>query len=135
VTGLRNILLRHRLFAAWLLAFALAMKLVVPGGYMIAVSSGAITIELCSGYGPQKMVAAMPGMTHHPAEPDDRAKAEMPCAFAGLFAASLAAADPLLLAAAIAFITLTVFRLSIGPTHPDVPTWLRPPLRGPPPHA
>lgn len=107
------------------------MKVLVPAGYMPSVSAGSITIELCSGYGPQKMVAAMSGMTHHPEKKGEHGKAEIPCAFAALSAPSLAGADPLLLALAIAFIVATVFRIG-RPTAVSTPAFLRPPLRGPP---
>nr|WP_244647013.1 DUF2946 family protein [Sphingomonas sp. CFBP 8760] len=111
------------------------MKVFVPAGYMASVSAGSITIELCSGYGPQKMVVAMPGMMHHPGQKGEDGKAEMPCAFSGLSAPSLAGADPLLLAVAIAFVILTVFRIAARPASPGAPFYLRPPLRGPPTHA
>lgn len=131
MAALRHHLLRNRLLVSWLLAAALLMKVLVPPGYMASVSAGSITIEMCSGSGPQKMVMAMPGMTHHPEEKGKHNKPEMPCAFSGLSAPSLAAADPLLLTLAIAFIIATVFR--IGRTRPvTIPAFLRPPLRGPP---
>lgn len=135
MTALRHHLLRHRLLAAWLIAAALLMKVLVPAGYMASVSAGSITIELCSGYGPQKMAVPMPGMTHHPDQKGEHGKAEMPCAFSGLSAPSLAGADPLLLAVAIAFVIVTVFRIAVRPALPNAPFYLRPPLRGPPAHA
>ena len=135
MAALRHHLLRHRLLAAWLVAAALLMKVLVPAGYMASVSAGSITIELCSGYGPQKMVVEMPGMTHHPDQKGEHSKAEMPCAFSGLSAPSLAGADPLLLAVAIAFVILTVFRIAARPALPGAPSYLWPPLRGPPAHA
>jgi hypothetical protein len=135
VTALRHHLLRHRLLTAWLVAVALLMKILVPAGYMASVSAGSITIELCSGYGPQKIFVAMPGMTHHPDQKGEHGKAEMPCAFSGLSAPSLTGADPLLLTVAIAFVILTVFRIAARPTLPGAPSYLRPPLRGPPAHT
>ena len=136
MTALRHHLLRHRLLAAWLVAAALMMKVLVPSGYMLGTSTaGSITIELCSGYGPQKMIVAMPGMAHHPDKKGEHGKAEMPCAFSGLSAPSLAGADPLLLAVAIAFVIFTVFRIATRPALPGTPSYLRPPLRGPPAHA
>lgn len=133
MTSLRLLLLRHRTIAAWLVASALLMKVLVPAGFMPVVSAGSITIELCSGYGPQKITIAMPGMNHQQHKPDHQGK-EMPCAFSGLSAPSLAAADPLLLAVAIAFIIATVFRVAT-PSAARTPAFLRPPLRGPPTRA
>ena len=132
---LRHHLLRHRLLAAWLVAAVLLMKVVVPVGYMASVSTGSITIELCSGYGPQKLVEAMPGMVHHPDNKRQHGKEMSPCAFSGLSAPSLAGADPLLLVIAIAFVLLTTFRMVKRPALPGAPSYLRPPLRGPPAHA
>lgn len=114
------------------------MKLVMPAGFMPTVSNGQIVIRICSGTGPMTTVMTMPQLEHGPglehakSEGDGhQGKAEQPCAFSGLSAKSLAAADPVLLAGAILFI------LALG-TRPLVlrvsapPPYLRPPLRGPP---
>lgn len=134
VQGLRRHLKKHRWLAALLVIFALSLKMVVPTGFMLDTSGGTISVVMCSGTGPMKMMSmAEPGM----AKPDmnksqkDGHKSEQPCAFSGLSAPSLAAADPILLALAISFIIATVFRRAhqqlIG-----APSFLRPPLRGPP---
>ena len=128
---LRHYILRHRLLAVWLIAAALLMKVLVPTGYMASTSAGSIVIEICTGYGPQKMVMAMPGMEHHQDKKRDHGKAGAPCAFSGLSAPSLAAADPLVLALAFAFIMAGVFRLAIAGAV-ATPAFLRPPSRGPP---
>lgn len=127
-------LLTHRHLAALLCAATLLLRLLVPGGYMIAVDHGRATIELCSGVAPQPM--PMGGAAMHGDMPDhgrskDHGKAEMPCAFAGLSAASLGAVDPILLVALVAFV------MTIGRGPIEVPTivrraHLRPPLRAPP---
>lgn len=109
----------------------LLLKALVPAGYMVGTSGGAVTIEMCSGYGPMKMTIAMPGLAHPDGKQDRRGK-EMPCAFSGLAAPSLAGADPLLLAPAILFIIATVFRAADRTGPPDEPAFLRPPPRGPP---
>ena len=57
--------MRHRLSAAWLIALALLMKMLVPTGYMIGTATGSLTIELCPSYAPGKVAASMPGMSHH----------------------------------------------------------------------
>lgn len=134
MTALRHHLLRHRLLASWLVAAALLMKVLVPPGYMASVSAGSITIEMCSGSGPRKMVMAIPGMTHHPEEKGKHGKPGMPCAFSGLSAPSLAAIDPLLLTLAIALIITTIFRVTKAQVV-IAPAFLRPPLRGPPTRA
>ena len=116
-------------------ACALVMKVLVPAGFMPVVSAGRVTIEICAGTAPAPMSMAttmsMPGMAHH-ADKSGHQGREMPCAFSGLTAPSLAAADPLLLAIAIAFIVALVFRVRAA-----IPVaaraYLRPHLRGPPP--
>lgn len=130
--SLRQHLMRHRALTVCLVALALLMKVAIPSGYMMGSSGGAITIELCSGYGPQKMVTAMPGMEHHPDKQGDHGKPEMPCAFSGLTAAVLTGADPVLLAGAVDFIISTAFRIAVDPAPAAAWPYLRPPLRGPP---
>ena len=116
-------------------ACALVMKVLVPAGFMPVVSAGRVTIEICAGTAPSPMTMAttmsMPGMAHHADKSGPQGR-EMPCAFSGLTAPSLAAVDPVLLAIAIAFIVGLAFGVRTA-----VPiaaqAYLRPPLRGPPP--
>lgn len=145
MTGFRRLALRHPLAAACLLAAALLMKALVPGGYMISASGGRLAIELCSGSQPRVPLAApamtmgmahdveAPAMRHHPA-PDHKSgheKPEMPCAFAGLSLTALAAADPVILAIALLFVMMVALRPTMPRARPR-PPFLRPPLRGPP---
>ncbi len=136
MTPLRRLLRYHPALTAWLVVVALVMKILVPGGFMPVVANGVLTIQLCAGAGPSTLAtpqtthAAMPGMTHDP-EKTQHAGREMPCAFSGLTTAGLAAADPVLLALAIAFVIATVFRVA-PPVVARAPDFLRPPLRGPP---
>ncbi len=107
------------------------MKVLVPAGFMPTVDHGQIVISICSGTGPMTMVMAMPGMEHGKPGENQHSKSEQPCAFSGLSAPSLAAADPVLLAIAILF----VMALALRPMVPSVVRQrphLRPPLRGPP---
>lgn len=106
------------------------MKLLVPAGFMPVASAGGITIEICNGSTPAQMTIIIPGMAHRQGQPEQAGK-EMPCAFAGLSAPSLAAADPLLLAIAIAFVIAVALRVTV-PEPASTPAYLRPPLRGPP---
>jgi hypothetical protein len=127
-------LVAQRHLAVLICAAALLMKLLIPAGYMIATDHGRIAITLCSGVAPPAVASEMHGM--HGAMPDhgqskDHGKAEMPCAFAGLTAATLAAIDPIQLAALIAFV-LSIGLFGIRPPVPSGPAYLRPPLRGPP---
>lgn len=129
---LRRLVASHRLVAGAILALALAMKLVMPTGFMPTVADGRIVVRMCSGTGPMTMVMTIPGLEQgkHDGEghPD---RHEPPCAFSGLSAPSLAAADPILLALAILFVLSMGVRALAAPTT-AAPPYLRPPLRGPP---
>ena len=129
---LRNLVRANRPFACAVLVLALMMKVVMPAGYMPTVSSGQIVVSICSGTGPMTMVMTIPGLDHEKSEGDGhRGKTEQPCAFSGLTAPSLAAADPVLLAAAILFVLALGMRPLVLPVS-TAPPYLRPPLRGPP---
>jgi len=129
VTSLRHHIHGHRRWAAALVALALLMKLLVPAGFMASASNGTIQIELCASSGPRTIVIAIPGLDHD--KKSEAAKGDGPCTFSGHAAPSLGAADPILLAVAIAFIVATVFRTAPVGT-PRRRAHLRPPLRGPP---
>ena len=129
MTVLRHHLLRHRALAVWLVAMALAMRILVPSGYMIGSAHGAFAVQLCPGSASQAM--AMPGGQHHSGD-QDHGKPDQPCAFAGLASPSLAGADVLLLAEAIAFVIRTGHQPRVEPARAVSRPHLRPPLRGPP---
>ena len=136
-------LLAHRRLAVLICTAALMMKLLVPTGFMIAVDDGRLAIVVCPvtappehGGGPMAMGGDHAAMADHGTSerdeaPGDHGKPELPCAFAGLSAASLAAVDPIQLAALVAFV------LGMGLAALPLPPLprrqhLRPPLRGPP---
>lgn len=127
--------IRHHIFgnvaAAWLLlALTLAMKLVVPVGFMPHVVDGGIDLIVCNGMAEPAPMAAMPHMTghHHDHAPS---KPDAPCPFAGLTAPTLGGADVAILATPIAAILAAGLMLRV--TKPRArPAYLRPPLRGPP---
>ncbi|MBM7406348.1 MULTISPECIES: hypothetical protein [Sphingomonas] len=144
MTALRRHLLAHRRSAAWLIAAALLMRLLIPTGYMLVASpAGLPTFAMCSGYGAVLPAAAAHGAGHgahdshattgsgeqHGQQHD--VKEQPPCAFAGVATAALAATDPLLLAIALFFILAAGFRLPVRVPVAASP-FLRPPLRGPP---
>jgi hypothetical protein len=131
---LRRLVLSHRPLVIAILALALLMKLAMPAGFMSNAGNGQIVISICSGTGASTMVVTIPGLEHgKPDGGDYPGKAEQPCAFAGLSAPSLAAADPILLAAAILFVLALGMRPLALPA-PSARAYLRPPLRGPPAH-
>ena len=142
---LRRLILCHRALAVLICVVALAVKLLVPAGYMIGDAGGRTVMILCPGAAMPAAVTAATATatatamdhgamaTHAAGEDAGKAHgmAEPPCAFAGLAAPALAAADPLLLAIAIAYglaVALRPVRVAPRAAAPH----LRPPLRGPP---
>ena len=137
MTALRALFRLHPALAAVLVAAALAMKILVPNGYMPVTGAAGITLQLCPGSAESAQAPA--AMAHHmmtaPAsghrEHMPASKAEMPCAFAGLAAPVLAAVDAVLLAVAIAFVAAVAIR-GVARSAPRAVPRLRPPLRAPP---
>lgn len=129
----RAFLERHRAFAALLIAAALCMKALVPAGYMIGQVDRVLTVEICadsqSGHLTKQIVIPGDGRSH--GDQSDHGKSDGTCAFTALAFAGLSAADPALLATALAFILLLGFARLVSPLR-GRPAQLRPPLRGPP---
>ena len=128
---LRAFLRRHLALCALLAATALALRVVVPAGVMVGTDSRTITVTICHGTGEaaSRVLLAIPATHGHQDIPGGQPKGE--CAFGALSMVSLALADPVLLAAALAFI----LTLGLGPVIASSLSrvaHLRPPLRGPP---
>lgn len=128
----RQTLLRHRGFVAWLVALALIMKVLVPTGFMIGSTGGRISVQLCDGVAHMASAAPMAGMAHHDPKQDGSHKDDRPCAFAALSAPSLGGADPLPIVGAIASIAFLPAGLAAQRDIRSIVAFLRPPLRGPP---
>lgn len=134
MTRLRALTRRNVRLTLVLLALALAVKALVPAGFMIAPSGDRfLTVTICadaSGVAKQVQIA-VPGKKPAGGDHAEAGDTGQPCAFAGLGLSALGGADPVLLAAALAFILL----VGLAPL-PSLPTrdlpFLRPPLRGPP---
>jgi hypothetical protein len=136
-------LLAQRHLAVLICAAALALKLLVPAGYMIDRSHGRLTITICTSSTQPLVAAAMPTMDHAMPDHDgmdhgrtdhgkgDTGRAEMPCLFSSLSAAVTQATDPIQIAALIAFV-MTSGIVAVVPSARPAPAHLRPPLRGPP---
>lgn len=140
MTSLRRHIHRYRWLAAALIVAALLIKMLVPTGYMPSMADGTFVMRPCDGQraGPAMMNATMTSSGHahagHDDHRDDGGKHgtfDMPCAFSSLATPSLAAADPILLAIAIAFILASAFRITPAPILWRG-AWLRPPSQGPP---
>jgi hypothetical protein len=128
VTALRRHLSLHRWFVAWLVAFALAVRLLVPAGYM--PMAGKAGLEICAGQNADMpAMASMHGMGQGKAMPGDH---DHDCGFA---AAVGGAADlPVLILPAmlapvalpVAFVAQSIVRPGLGLAAPP------PPKTGPP---
>jgi hypothetical protein len=127
--ALRALLMTHRRFAAAIILCALAMKALVPVGYMVASAGNSITVTICSGMAGETEQVRIPMESR-----GERNKASVdshaPCPLMS-DAHGLAGTDPLLLAGALAFILLLGFAPVRAITAQRL-LWLRPPLRGPP---
>ncbi|WP_340317677.1 DUF2946 family protein [Rhizorhabdus argentea] len=129
MTGVRDVLHRHAMIAMSIMVLVLAVRSLIPAGYMTSASPAGLTVELCSGVSGKTVTIALPGQAGH--QEHGKAQADSPCAFASLGHAMISAADPVLLASAIAFI------IALGVLPDRSPPLarsghLRPPLRGPP---
>lgn len=128
---IRTFMQRNLAVAALILALALAMKALVPAGYMVgSLSAKTLSVMVCDGQGNETVKQiAVGGKVDGPAE--DHSKAAKECPFTALSMHSLSAADPVLLALALAFILALGF-VPISPIRVERRSFLTPPLRGPP---
>lgn len=120
----------RRHLALLLIAAAVAMKALVPTGYMIEGGFKVLSISICADSTGERLV-------HKVAVPTSRGSGEGEaqgkgiCAFSALNGAALGGAGQALLALMLAFILV----LGFAPVSRPVPAGaarLRPPLRGPP---
>lgn len=117
-----------------LVVLALAVKALVPAGYMIS-STGErfLMVTICADASgtPKQMRIPLSDKDETGSDHSEAADKSQPCAFSGIGHAALGGADPLLLVVALTFILLVGFApLRASPAR-DIP-FLRPPLRGPP---
>lgn len=126
-------LLRHPALAALVVAAALALRLLVPAGYMPVIDGGRVILAPCPGTAPapsQARAHAHGGTAHagHEAPPPAPDKG---CAFADLALPAIGGADPIQIAALIAFLVATALVLQALPPRAPVRR-LHPPAQGPP---
>lgn len=132
MTRLRALIRDHARLTLVLLA--LAVKAVVPTGFMLAAGGDRfLTVTICADASgsPKQMQIAIPGKQDAGGDHSGAGAKATHCAFSCLGHSALGGADPLLLAGALAFILL--IGLAPLPALPrrDLP-FLRPQLRGPP---
>ncbi|MFM6831647.1 MAG: DUF2946 domain-containing protein [Novosphingobium sp.] len=130
--ALRHFLLARRWVALAVIVIALAIKALVPAGFMLETRGHVLTVAVCAdasgGHAATRQIAV-------PGKPDANAAAQAKsgegCAFSALSFAALSGANPELLALALAFILLLGIRaatvLRVAPARR-----IRPPLRAPP---
>jgi len=129
VTWLRAFSRRH----SWLLALAvltaLALRMLVPTGYMVRVEPDRVAVSLCTAHGTETVyIDRAPGKQDQDRKTGDAAKR---CAFADFSVPGLPAVPLLELAAALVFI-LALWLARVEPLRLADASRLRPPLRGPP---
>ena len=123
MTRLRALLRQHPRIAATIFAAALLLRVLVPTGFMPSIADGQLTVSICTGYGAKQVQIAVPGKEH--------GSVASPCAFADLSLPLMAGADPIQLAAALAFVLALALLLAVALPGRRI-AHLRPPLRGPP---
>ena len=132
--AIRRILKAYPGLLALVCLAALAMKILVPTGYMVDQDSKSFTVKICNGVGHAEATIEIPfgpktaGDSQHDAAGD---QTEPACSFAGFSQVLATGADPIQLALAMVFILLAGLQLSRLPLS-GVADRLRPPLRGPP---
>ncbi len=132
VTGLRTLVRQHARLAALLIALAVAVRALVPAGYMIDTRTEYLTVIICSGTDAHSTIAIPIERESAPGKKDQsNSGSDSPCLFSGLGMAALGGADVPLLAAAIAFV------LALGFAPVRLPPLrqarhLLPPSHGPP---
>lgn len=130
--GLRQILMERRALALWLVALALALRALVPAGYMVREQGTVLTIAICGDASGAHLTRQIV-VPHRDGTQDldpQHAKSTA-CPYSVLDMAGAPGPDPVLLALAFAFI----LALGLAPRavpEPSARAHLRPPLRGPP---
>ena len=93
MTRLRHLIERRSAITAWLLLLALALRLIVPAGFMPASSAHGITLVACPEWGAVPTLAPHHEAHQRTGHREPHRHAESPCAFAGLGLPTLAAGD------------------------------------------
>ncbi|RMF09579.1 MAG: hypothetical protein D6763_07550 [Alphaproteobacteria bacterium] len=134
VSRLRTLLISHTRLTLLLLAFTVAVKAVVPPGFMVSRDGdGFLTVTICSAASgtSRQMKIAIPGKGDAGDNHSTAADEVQHCAFSGLGHAALGGTDSVHLAGPMDLVTLS------GPVPLQAPpardlSFLRPLLRGPP---
>ncbi len=117
-----------------LCALSLAVKAVVPVGFMVGTQSRVVTVEFCADSTGERMLRQITIPLDHSHDRQETSKTSQGCAFSSLGAGGLAAQAPALIAAAIAFVLAMGFGPVTLPLIGDFPH-IRPAPRAPPARA
>ena len=134
MTAIRRFYRAYPGLLALICLVALAMKILVPPGYMVSQDTKTFTVKICNGVGKAEATIEVPfdpktvGQDKHDAAGDPQGTS---CSFAGFSHLMATGADPVQLVLALLFILLAGLQLMQMPL-PGVADRLRPPLRGPP---
>jgi hypothetical protein len=128
---LRTLILGHRGGALLLIAVALALKALIPAGYMVGSRSLVLSIEICADTTGEHLTRLLVLPRDNPAPASDAGKGSAACPFASLWVGGLAGDVANFVAAAIAFILVLGFAPMRPPRLLPAP-FMRPPLRAPP---
>lgn len=132
MSGLRQILMRRHWLALWLVGLALALKMVVPGGYMVRQQGTVLSIAICGDASATHLVRQIVvPQREAPQDAQSQHVKSAACPYSVLGMAGAAGADPLLLEQSLAFI-IAVGLAPLAAPEPAPHAYLRPPLRGPP---
>lgn len=131
MTALRHALHRHVWLAATIIVLALAMRAIVPSGFMVMNNSKTFTIGLCNDMAATATLTIPMKKDASGTAGKEQGKGDGVCPYAGGAHAAIGGADPLLLAAAIAFVLAIAIRF-VPIARPAPIARLRPPLRAPP---
>lgn len=130
MAGLRTMIGRNRALFAVLCVLALAIKIILPQGFMLGSSGSELKVMICAESGAAPAMVAIPMKAGHGKDAAG-ATAKETCPYGALGMGALAAADLSLLATALAFILLLGFAPQPAP-YLRRTNRLLPPLRGPP---
>ncbi len=126
---LRALLFAHPRLVAVLLVLALAVKALVPAGYMLSATSVSLSVGICSGMTGERQTIAIP--INKPIDASKSSLDKHGCPYSALDDAGSLGADGAQLALALAFILLV--GLAPKPRLGDERRRHRwPPMRGPP---
>lgn len=116
-----------------LVALALAIKAIIPDGFMPSFGGTTISLQICADATGQSISTqiTLPAKGSGDGSGGQDAKGQGLCAFAALGHGALPGVDPVLLLAALLFLFVLAFAPLAAATLRRL-AFLRPPLRGPP---